>query len=130
MGKKIVSINDKLNEFCGVCDKAGKNSECQNELINLIKEAQSDRGFFINEVSFKDYVMDLVTYKFLFRLKKESGIGKEIKKFIVDLSNLLYGEQSKFINFEVLIIDKSKVEIKVDDKLTESFFNTIITLNN
>ena len=113
-------LKNKINNF-----SVSLNEEQKKELDQIIYLVPAAKTETLNIKDFRNYAMEIASFKFIYKLK-EPDITNQIKKFFIDFFLLINPTiQQELLNFEVKV-HCGKIEIKELNELTISMFDTII----
>ena len=116
------SVKQRVNAFV---ISAGLTKEQANELHSILEHSADYKLESIHSRTLKDYLLELGTYKFMFRLK-EPNVGEQIRKFFHDLFDLIKPDVDyKQLDFIIEVKD-NKIYIVENTALTTTLLNTIV----
>ena len=127
MKKDVIEFRNRVTFFI---DKSNLDDMLKSEFYSILEEAGKFKAgaLIIEEKTFREYIKELLVYKFLFIKNKDNQLPVKINNFILDFFSLIFPEINKnSILIEVRIGELGDVEIIEKNETTATLFNTIVT---
>lgn len=127
--KNISNLRERIELFL---HNSNLGEEQKKEFVSIIEHTGNFRidALILEEKTFKDYVEELIIFKFLFHKVKDGSAEEKIKEFIKDFFHLLFPEiDQNNIQIKVRMLAMNQIEVIELNELTASLFNTIISTN-
>ena len=126
MKRDVVEFKNRISAFI---EKSNLDDVRKSEFYTILEEAGKFKtgSLIIEEKTFREYIKELLVYKFLFIKNKDNKLPEKITNFILDFFSLIFPEINKnSILIEIKIGDTGGVEIIERNDTTVNLFNTIV----
>lgn len=116
------SVRQRVSAFVS---NAGLTKEQANELYGILENSAEYKLEAMSSRTLRDYLLELGTYKFMFRFK-EPNIGESIRVFFHELFTLIKPDVDyKQLDFVIEIVN-NKINMVENTELTTNLLDTIV----